>query len=117
MNKNSKIASLVLTASCVVSLTSCGYIDNKLNSLADDAAQKFNGMAAEIHTEESAKASIKFYKQMELDFIGFKLKHGIDTPLERFHQQTAGSLSKIESEFKVHPEYGNFESFMKKLSE
>ena len=96
---------------------SCGIVENKLNALADEAATKFNTTAIQVKTQEDAKNCIDYYKTMEMDFIKFKVKHDIAEPLDRFHAQTSNALTKLEADFKAHPEYGSFESLMKKLGE
>ena len=96
-------------------LSACGVAEKQLDSLADESAQKFNSMASKVATPEEAKNCVAFYQRMEMDFIGFKIKHGVDSPITRFRQNTSKSLSKLQAEFKTHPEYGDFENAIKKL--
>lgn len=98
-------------------LCSCGFLEGKMNSLADESAQKFNSMAGTAKTKDDAAACLEFYKRMEMDFLKFKVKDGFDEPLIHFYAGTSNSLAKMQADFHAHPEYGKFEQFIKKLGE
>ena len=107
-----------ITAACLcLMLSACGLAEKQLDSMADESAQTFNSMASKVSSPEEAKNCVAFYKRMEMDFIGFKIKHGFDGPIARFRKNTSKSLLKLQSEFKTHPEYGDFEKTIKKLGE
>jgi len=101
----------------VVVACSCGVVENKLNAFVDEAAQNFNAAAKEVKTPEDAKNCIAYYRKMEMHFIKFKVKHGLEAPLTRYYAQTSNTLSRIEAEFKLHPDYDSFEGFIKTLAE
>ena len=101
----------------VAVLCSCGFLEGKMNGLADESAQKFNSMAGAAKTKQDAAACLEYYKRMEMDFLKFKVKDGFDEPLSHFYAGTSNSLAKIQADFNAHPEYGGLEQFMKKLGE
>ncbi len=109
-----KQINLALMASGLLLCCSCG---GQLNSLADEAAQKFNANAQTIKTAEDAHECLEYYKMMEMNFIKFKVKHGFEEPLMRYYAQTSNTLSRIEKALKLQPDYGSFERLMKNIAE
>ena len=109
--------SIAIALLAIIGLQACGRINDFLNESAAEQVKIFTAKAEAAHNAEEVTAVFEYYKLQELNFLKYKAKYDFDEPLVNFRKGCAPALAKLESDFKVKPEYNKMEKFLIQLAE